>query len=898
MPIRELRPGEEVIPLERERNRPRVRALRPDESIQPLAGGDTMEALVGRAEQARQDVNQQTRSTVETLNRAGQEVSTGILAPLGSGVREAASRVGITRPPGEEAEDATASALRLGGEAVGLAAATAAPFLRGPSLTAQAQRFLQQAVSGRTGIASAAREGLRRSAESVATQPVRTLGMEGLIGGAAGAGGAVTAQGFGDTPLTRAFGELLGGGAAVAGTAGLRSGVLTPVATAARRTVRSFREFGPTRGRERAAERVQRAVEDPERTLRAADEAEVLEEAPLTVGERAEEPGLLSLERAVVQQNEQLSRQEQERFADINELIQRSTRETAEAGDATPEQMRQYLEGLMDTRIEQATARAQERLRDLGPEVGREDANRLARNELERALGAAREQERALWQAVPEDIPAPLQSTQSTYREMLNRIQGDRVLRGQNLIPARVRRLLGRVDEEGEFMPGELSGTVRMGELKSLRTEIRQAAERERAKPAPNRQRLSLLRDLESSLLTDMQAAGPEAGEALDMARAFSADLNERFTRGPVGRLLGFDVQGAPSTTAGQTLETTVGSAGAGARESTDALLRAVERSGDQPEMRRFIEEFLVDDFLRRARRSGEFDPQAAQGFLASRQNVLARFPELRRRLEGAVASGRGLQDVQALRSPARSAAAVFLNAPPGQEVQKVIRSRDPAEAARQMREMLQTDPTGQALAGGRKALVDHVLERSTTRATDTRDQPIVSGRAMREVLSDRGFQEAASELLTPEQLGRLNRIRNTAIRLDRARQAAPAGEVISDRPGIVMDTLMRIGLVRLGRLISSVGPTAGSGGDIQTPSLLVRFGERLQKMGLDPARRLIADAVTSEDNQLMRALLTDVTGSPERARFVRQQLNAWAVASARELGIQELERAEQEREQ
>ncbi len=288
--------------------------------------------------------------------------------------------------------------------------------------------------------------------------------------------------------------------------------------------------------------------------------------------------------------------------------------------------------------------------------------------------------------------------------------------------------------------------------------------------------------------------------------------------------------------------------------------------------MREHISGFLMDDFRRAAVSRGRVDPQAAQRYINENQDVLARFPETRRVMERASTAGSELIEAERMVDPKVSRAAVFIHAPPGDEIERVIATAKPREAIQELVTLAGNDPTGRALQGLKGAFLDRLLKRSEISSSlDISDTPFVSGQRLNRELEDEQVLQAMRGLFTREEVARINRIRQTALLMDRARITPPAGEgVIGDAPGVVTSTLGRILSAQAGRVIAS----KTGGGTVQTPGIMAAQGQRLLRAGVqDPARRLLNDAI--QDESLFAAILLP-TNTPERARAVRVRLNAW----------------------
>ncbi|KKL10490.1 hypothetical protein LCGC14_2555310, partial [marine sediment metagenome] len=371
-----------------------------------------------------------------------------------------------------------------------------------------------------------------------------------------------------------------------------------------------------------------------------------------------------------------------------------------------------------------------------------------------------------------------------------------------------------------------------------------------------------------------------------DVAVAFSRDLNDRFTRGAVGKLLGSERAGGVAVPEGLTLEVTVGARGARAREDTDALLEAVRRSGDEEAMRGHIEGFLIDDFRRAAVEGGQVDVKAAQRWLKDNQDVLARFPELRRSMERARVTGDELSAAERAANPKVSRAAVFIKAPPGKEIERVINTAKPKEAMEELVTLARTDTTGEAEEGLKAAFLSFLLRRSEVAnqltAVGARpgigDIPFVSGSRLTKAINDPEVFEAMKGLYTRQELGRIEKIRKTALVLDRARGASEAGEgVIGDQPNELLSLLGRVGGAQIGRIIARFT----GGGTVQTPGILAAQTKKLMLAGVrDPASALLAKAI--DDEKMLNALLLPLD-KPANVSIVRAKLNAWVIDVLRE---------------
>ena len=793
--------------------------------------------------------------------------------PLGGSrsIQRGLAAIGMTVPLGEEEKLGRAGRV---GEVVGATAAAGPAIVAGGVRSAAKQALTRQpSVAGRIS---------QDIAETAIRAPKRFVAGEVTAATTAGLAGFEAAQRFPDSQGAQAMAEIGGGFGptivsrtvvpAVKGGIKLTAFVLERIPLLGKFIVKNVRGFvsalRPKGTVSRVEARVRRAVEDPEVAAARLKRKDILEEAPLTAAQKTEEGGLLALERSVMESTPELSLRRQGQLAEVNQTIRNAM--DAPVREIPTAKVKEYLQSLLDTRLSIAAARADERLAVLGTKATREDINRLAREEILRARVAARAQESQLHESIPQSARVPTRAGQEAFVDFqLNLSAAQRAD-----IPAVAKRLLDPASKNF------LGPNTTVKEIRGLQGKLREDARIARSAEKFNRARIA--DELADALNDDIAnaAGGPEVREAVDVAVAFSRDFNDRFTRGAVGKLLGTERAGGVAVREGLTLEVTVGARGARAREDTDALLEAVRRSGDEGAMRGHIEGFLIDDFRRTAVRGGRVDTKAAERYLRDNQDVLARFPELRRSMERARVAGDELSAAERIANPEVSRAAVFIKAPPGQEIERVINTTNPKQAMEELVVLARTDSTGQAEKGLKAAFLNFLLRRSEVAEltavgarTEIGDVPFISGSKMTKAINDPEVLQAMQGLYTRQEMVRINKIRQTALVLDRARGAREAGEgVIGDEPATVLLLLGRVSGAQIGRVLARFT----GGGTVQTPGILAAQTRKLMLAGVrDPAGRLLTDIIG--DEKLFKAALLPLD-TPARVSAVRAKLNAWVI--------------------
>jgi hypothetical protein len=217
------------------------------------------------------------------------------------------------------------------------------------------------------------------------------------------------------------------------------------------------------------------------------------------------------------------------------------------AGEAKSMYVRSLLQTLVDNQTQKALLDAQQIAKD-SPEAlaGISTATREA---LDTTISEVRKAERAMWDAVPKDVDAPITALETTFRElkadMLPELMDEKM-------PKVVIKFLSRKAAEAKGVPEdsllilpesartELARTTKAtsGELKALRSELNDLARS--ATKAGEFNQARIYSDLAAAALDDIDAAFANvADEAYKNARNFSFEMNETFTRSFIGKATG-----------------------------------------------------------------------------------------------------------------------------------------------------------------------------------------------------------------------------------------------------------------------------------------------------------------------------------------------------------------------
>jgi len=713
----------------------------------------------------------------------------------------------------------------------------------------------------------------RNMMQATARNPATALALETGAGAMSGVGGHVAAGAYPGNKSAEAIGEIMGGLSPLALAAAPRAiasaAEALPVAGTA---IRAGRRMLPGAGRVRAEDRVQGLAGDPAASAAALDEPSI---ADLTPAQRTGDKRLMALERSVLDADASLDAS----FAERTSANMQTLRQAMDAG-GSPDSASQFVEGrrarlteLLDRRTSQASELAQQRIAQLDPSMRPAQASTIVREEVENALRASRAQEGQLWADVPMDTPVSTQNASKAMDDLL--AVTPRAQRED--IPAIAQRFLLR--ESNNFLGAEST----VNEVWGLRSKLLEASRTARAAGEYNTARIS--DNLADALLEDLGAqTGRTAGEGaekLRLALDFSRDLSERFKRGTVGRLLRREATGAERVAPELTLDSAIGTGGIKGALGADDILRAA------PGANRGIEQFVLSRLQQSVVRNGEFDAARARSFVGENEELLQRVPGLRQRVLDAAAAqddltrvrSRGERVHAALRDKGKSQAARFLDGDPEQAFDRVLKAKNSTLAARELRRQVQKDATGNAVLGLKATVSDYLIRRAGTNQFDDFGVETLSGRALTATLRDPKIRNTAREILSPEEMRRLEIVAKELTAIETSAGRLPAvGGVINDMPSTILSLVARTMAARTGAKLGQ----GTSGASLLTAGFFSkRASQMLQRLTNDTAREILVEAVQSPP--LMRALLTNTTTVSGR-RVAAQRLNAWLSGPGRRL--------------
>ena len=674
-----------------------------------------------------------------------------------------------------------------------------------------------------------------------ARRPAGALTAEMLAGAAAGAGGLkgeqIAANNDVDPALGRALGEITGGlGGALTASAPRALIEASPVAGILRKGASAAAApFTRRGGTERAQRRVRGLSADP-----AADAARIADDTllDLTPAQRTGNTRLMALEKAARANDPSLDARIAARDPEgkAREMLTPDQQDISvmQAGMTA---RRDKIGAQLQRRVDDAQARAQERVAALAPAQRESQAAMILRQELDAAYQSARANERELWDAVPTDVRIPTSNVVAEF----NSIRANLARAQQEDMPAAA-RLLDQ-DRNSAFGSDESAR-----EMYGLYSKLREQGRQARANGDNNTARIA--GRLADAVLKDIESVPEDGlGAAYAAARGFSRELNQKFTQGRVGAVLGSDRDGGLSVPPEETLARTVSGGGVRAAVGVDELRAAL---GDNATAEGAIADYLKGRFTAFTSPRGEFKPERATDFLRQNAELLAKYPELRAEIQAAADAGLGAQRTAATAASRQkmvddTPGSKMAVAPQMREFEFVAKANYPTETARSLAREAKRDPSGKALDGLKASARNYIVQQTNGK--------VFSGDRLLATLDDARVGPALREIFDEAEIDLMRRI-GTELR------RANASSLRADPEGVMNDEVNSL-VSMIGRTFGArMGAQAGqgtSGASLLTANFASRRMQKImQGLTNNTAERVIRRAL--EDPDKMRDLLTDVT--------------------------------------
>lgn len=428
-----------------------------------------------------------------------------------------------------------------------------------------------------------------------------------------------------------------------------------------------------------------------------------------------------------------------------------------------------------------------------------------------------------------------------------------------------------------ELSPAQKQQLARLEETNSidaryvqdLRSRVLQDIRAERAKDAPNRNKIRFLGSVQEALLNDLRKAEGQS-EAVDGAIAYSRAFNEKFHRGSVGRILGFNITGEAQTPVERTIDTVLSG------NTVQEVQRAISAA---PEIKPLVADHLRSRFAASVvNENGSLKQGPYRTFMNRYENVLTEFPTLRTELESAKEANRVntriSQRAEFLRNnltnPNKSVATAYIENPDA-AINDVLTSNSPAKEAIKLRNLAENQDADyiSALSSG---LIENLIKRSTRELDD--GSIITNGRKLSNNI-DRYKSVAKVFGMTERDIQELKRISEALYRnnMKVSQEISPQGE-----PSTFIDFYARLrGNVLGGKIFDAMNPSGQSAGmgslpvRAATTQIFRNFAARMQAI---PLEKLATKMV--QDRDLFEQMFRRVPDTPEKAQEAIDKIYAF----------------------
>ena len=742
------------------------------------------------------------------------------------------------------------------------------------------------AIDGAGRVRSAIQNTMNKYGELFTAKPIATTTTEGLLGGVAGLGGFKLAEAYPNLPAAQFIGEVAAGSAASLAPTVFKK--FTPTGIIINKAKDFFSLEGTT---SRAAARMQQLT-DPKEALAALKRGEDLSPgAALTTAQRTGQEGLIELENTIIKASKDGTLSQQ--YADMLEQTDAAIRNDLNFGGSSTEDISKFYEhqidhysALVEARLNIARAKAEEAVKKstdvLRPKEYKEAIELSVRDEIEKAYREARGLEDALFEAVDPAVKVDVAVSKSARENWIARLSeatSTNMPSAAQFLNPKSKKYIGRVRKNKDGSKTTL-GQTNVKELRGVQSALRTEARAARSGETPNRQKAMIAEELADSITEDLSRIymNTEGDNPVALAVSFSRELNQRFTQGPVGRILGKTGTGASRIDPERALSETLGTSKN--LSSYDSILSAV---GENPEVQASMEDFIKHRFF-----SGEdFNASRANSFINANQDLMSRMPFLRNEVKEAIATGNAAK----LKAPRKSKflnrnvnkAIVFIEQGAEDAFKKVYSSNTTGKDMQQLIRMVDRDVTGEAKQGLRSAFTTWMLDSSSSNKA-------INGESLSDLFNKRKTQIMINQLFDKSDKARLERAVRTGKLLDTARNKETLDSITTNGIGGLWMFLARVTGASAGRQVTNT---------LQGSAIFSENFKKLAQAGIDnPAQQMLTDAINNEE--LFKALLDVklIGGKNPRVPLKSQRaINAWMGVTLKNLAMEDQTQPSQEQE-
>ena len=290
------------------------------------------------------------------------------------------------------------------------------------------------------------------------------------------------------------------------------------------------------------------------------------------------------------------------------------------------------LKTYLNAKVDHSINKVKDAITGMKPKQMRIAANTAIKNDIDKALKAARKDETITWNKVNKRNASPTQETLKEYKTLAS----DRWAEDDPTeIPKYLEGFLGRYDNKGKWIFGSYDKKPQMvGNLHALRRRVQKDATIESSLEAPDWNKVRILGQLDDALLRDLERS--ESSDALTEAISVSRELNSKFKGGIMSTIMRNYKTGGSLDTSMTMDSLALGEKGA--VQIKKILTASPESHGSIEDIlklnmvkSKIIKDNTIDDIPR-------LNLPKAKSYMAENQSVMEMFPTLSKQMDEAIA--------------------------------------------------------------------------------------------------------------------------------------------------------------------------------------------------------------------------------------------------------------------
>jgi len=635
----------------------------------------------------------------------------------------------------------------------------------------------------------------------------------------------------------------------------------------------------------RVAKRLAEVSESPEDALRAIDRESktVIKGVKQTPASKTADKHLMALEQEVINENPNLYNMIQDESVENYRVINQQLKKLYD--DYPVEVVQRELikdidtqKALLETSLSKMRNKVKVAVASLGSNADRTTINEATSQIIEETAKKVKLHETQLWKNIDGTLPVSEESmngVKSAYTVLANELD-------DSLIPAYLKNQLGTINADGVVTGGKGVRLSTLDGLKKLRTLVGSTVSSERSSLSPDWNKVRVLNNFRDSILDQMRVT--DKSPALDTAIAFSRDFSQKFRRGVVGKIRGYDPQGGGRIPEKLTLENTVGTKGVMAGVAADDLSAIQSVGGKQfasQDPADLVQEY-VKSRIGIATSEGKIRIEPAAKFLGEHVDLIRRYPSLGKQINAAIDMENSYKSLERevrgiLGSREMRLTEALTRKSPGEFARTILNTGSgTAETARIWAKLTPK---------GRKAMKGDFLEflqRGARTAADDDGHYAINGGKMKGIYSD--HIKSFGVVLSEGEKARLEKLMSSITESQFPKQKVPkVTGTMTDVIGRLLETPARVVGAKFGALLGG----GNAGVSLQSASLgAARAKEAYKAMNPDRAVKLLNDMVLDEalykDMLKYAAKIRGATKSgakiPEIPRY--SPLHGWMIAN------------------